>query len=385
MRSLEYDLRHGLKNLNQLMRTIRLHLSRRAASTRRQFLHERAFTRDQLRDPGPWVVVDLHTTRPDGQQGRRSYALIAYFLRAGYQVAIVANPGFVGNIDRKLKRLLLEKPIVAVSGLDDFSGSDAVLLTDRRRRKLPGAFRRQIVVKTSGYFRAAHGERAFPFTLHPSTLHLDMDLDRERLREIPRRWRLFFSGACSQRSYDTHWIRREFGMVPRSRVLEIISHELPTVAPLSSAEVNELLSEEIPGFVWVPESAAAIPQERWLEVLAHAAVFAAAPGVSYPMCHNIIEAMAVGTVPLTEYPEQFDPPLRHGENCLVYSGEEGLRSRVHEIAQMPAAALTTLGTAAADYYDCHIAPEPFVRSLEADPRPNLVLHIKGYERPPADI
>lgn len=385
MRSLEYGLRHGLKNLNQVTRTIRLHLSPRAVSTRRQFLRERALTGDQLWDPGPWVVVDLHTTRPDGQQGRRSYALIAYFLRADYQVAIVANPGFVGNIDRKLKRLLLEKPIVALSGLDDFHGSDAVLLTDRRRRKLPGAFRRQIVVKTSGPYRTAHGERAFPFTLHPSTLHLELDTDLERLRELPRRWRLFFSGACSQDSYDTHWIRREFGMVPRSRVLEIISNEMPTVAPRSSGEVNDLLSKEVPGFVWVPESAAAIPQERWLEVVAHAAVFAAAPGVSYPMCHNIIEAMAVGTVPLTEYPEQFDPPLRHGENCLIYSGEDELRSQIREVAGMEPAELAALGRAAADYYDHHLAPKPFIRSLEADPRPNLVLHIKGYERPPADV
>ena len=223
---------------------------------------------------------------------------------------------------------------------------------------------------------------AFPFALHPTTLHLGMDSDLERLREMPRRWRVFFSGACSKASYDTHWIRREFGMVPRSRVLEIISEELPTEFPASADEVEDLLTREVSGFVWPPESAAAIPPARWLEVVAHAAVFAAAPGVSYPMCHNIIEAMAVGTVPLTEYPEQFDPPLRHGENCLAYSGEGGLRSRIREIEQMTPAALTALGRAAAEYYDAHIAPEAFVRSLEADPRPTLVLHLKGYERPP---
>jgi hypothetical protein len=222
---------------------------------------------------------------------------------------------------------------------------------------------------------------AFPFALHPTTLHLGMDSDLARLREIPRRWRVFFGGACSEASYDTHWIRREFRMVPRSRVLEIISEELPTLTPVSADEVEELLAREFPGFVWPPESAA-IPPERWLEVVAHAAVFAAAPGVSYPMCHNIIEAMAVGTVPLTEYPEQFDPPLRHGENCLAYSGESELRSRIREIEQMTPTGLTSLGRAAAEYYDAHIAPEAFVRSLEADPRPTFVLHLKGYERPP---
>jgi len=382
MGSLEYDLRHGLKNLDQVLRTVRLRFSRRSASLTRRLLEKHAMPPGQDWGPGPWLVVDLHTTRPDGQQGRRAYALLAYFVRAGYRVALVANRGFVGNIDRKLKRPLLEHPMTVIEDVGAFGGDDATLLTDRPRRTLPPGFRRQIVVKTSGPFEPARGQVAFPFALHPTTLHLGMDSDLERLREMPRRWRVFFSGACSKASYDTHWIRREFGMVPRSRVLEIISEELPTEFPASADEVEDLLTREVSGFVWPPESAAAIAPERWLEVVAHAAVFAAAPGVSYPMCHNIIEAMAVGTVPLTEYPEQFDPPLRHGENCVAYSGEGGLRSSIREIEQMTPAALTSLGGAAAEYYDAHIAPEAFVRSLEADPRPTLVLHLKGYERPP---
>jgi hypothetical protein len=384
MGSLEYDLRHGVHGCNQLLRTARLLVSPRAGSTRRRLLDEHTIPPGRAWGPGPWLVVDFHTTHPDGQQGRRSYALIAYFLRTGYRVAIIANRGFVGNIDRKLKRLLLEHPLVALPDLDSFGGSGATLLTDRPLSTFPSGVQRQIVVKTSGRYQPARGERAFPFTLHPSALHLETDTDLERLREMPRPWRLFFGGACSQGSYDTHWIRREFGKVPRSRVLEIISEELPTIAPSSPEEVHDLLTGEAPGLVWVPESAASIPPEKWLEVLAHAAVFPAAPGVSYPMCHNIIEAMAVATVPLTEYPEQFDPALRHGENCLVYSGEKDLRSRVSEIAVMTPDVLSKMGRAAAEYYDRHIAPDGFIRSLECDPRSTITLHIKGYERPPVD-
>lgn len=85
MGSLEYDLRHGLKNLDQMLRTVRLRLSSRSASLTRQLLEKYAMPPGQDWGPGPWLVVDLHTTRPDGQQGRRSYALIAYFLRAGWR------------------------------------------------------------------------------------------------------------------------------------------------------------------------------------------------------------------------------------------------------------------------------------------------------------
>jgi len=387
MRSFEYDLRHGIKNLGHVLRTLRLHLSPGAAEVQRRLLEERSLPKDRGWGSGPWLVVDLHTTRSDGQQGRRSFALITYFARVGYEVVIVANRGFVGNIDRKLKGLLLEQPMIVIPRLETFGGSDAVLLTDRPRSSLPHGFQRQIVLKTSGRFEPSTGELAFPFTLHPSALHHNLDQQLDRLRDLQKHWRLFFSGACSAGFYETHWIGREFKMVPRSRVLEIIRHELPpeqTVTPSSSTEVEGLLSQDVMGFVWVPDSIDAIPSSKWLEVLARAVVFPAAPGVSYPMCHNIIEAMAVGTVPLTEYPEHFDPPLRHGENCFVYTGESGLRSRVREIMRMEADELGELSSAAAEYYDRHISPGAFVRRLEADPRQMVVLHIKGYERPPTD-
>lgn len=385
MKSFEYNLWHGIKNAGKRLRTVRLYLSPRAVATRRRLLDERSIPRGQAWDSGPWVVVDLHTTLPDGQQGRRSYALITYFLQAGYRIAIVANHGFVGNIDRRLKGLLLEHPFVVIPHLEAFAGVDAVLITDRAHEKPPHRFHRQIVVKTSGFFEPSRGEIAFPFTLFPRVLHLGMDHEFGRLRGLHRRWRLFFGGDYLYRDYNTHWIRREFGKVPRRQALEIIRDELPgdrTVRPSSKAEIESLLERDVPGFVWFPEPTGATHPAEWLEVLAHAAVFAAVPGVSYPVSHNIVEAMAVGTVPLTEYPEQFDPPLRHGEDCIVYAGADGLRSRVAEVVSMSPETLAEMGRAAAGYYDRHIAPEAFIRSLEADPRPTVVLHLKGYERPP---
>jgi hypothetical protein len=262
-----------------------------------------------------------------------------------------------------------------------------VLLTDRPRQQLPRGFKQQVVVKSSGPLRRSRGEVALPFGLHPDALRGTPDEELHRLREVPRRWRLFFSGACSARYYDTHWIRREFGKMPRSEALEVIQDELPenrTVTPNSWSELEALLDEHVPGFVWVPGATSVIPTTSWLEVLARAEVFLAAPGVSYPMCHNVVEAMSVGVVPLIEYPEQFDPPLRHGQECLVFAGEEQLRHRVGEIMRMPPSELAALGRTAAEYYDRHLSPEGFVGQLEADPRTTLVLHVKGHERPVAD-
>lgn len=384
MRDLTYNLLHGLKGLDAWVRTMRLRLSLRAARLRRRLLIEFPFLSGGVAGDDPWLLVDLRTTHADGQQGRRVYALILYFIRGGYRVAIVAHQGFVGNIDRKLKGLLLEQPIVVIPRLEDFGGSGAVLLTRKAHRTPPKGVRRQVVLKTSGVFRPSATEWAFPFTLHPRCLHRNQDLQLARFRQIPRRWRLFFSGAFRSVAYDTHYIRREFDKVPRPRVLEIVRRSLGgngTVTAETSKELEELLVQDLKKFVFVSGSTGVIPLDRWLEVLAHAAVFVAAPGVSYPMCHNIIEALAVGTVPLTEYPEQFDPPLVHGENCLVYVGEEQLATRVREIMKSSPEDLAAISEGATRYYDRYLSPQAFLRRFEAEERAKLTLHLKAYERP----
>lgn len=48
-----------------------------------------------------------------------------------------------------------------------------------------------------------------------------------------------------------------------------------------------------------------IPAQKWLDVVAKSDFFLCAPGVQIPLCHNAIESMAVGTIPITNYPDWF--------------------------------------------------------------------------------
>lgn len=53
-------------------------------------------------------------------------------------------------------------------------------------------------------------------------------------------------------------------------------------------------------------------------MLASADFFLCQPGEIMPQCHNIVEAMAVGTIPLTNYPDWLSPPLVDGREALVF-------------------------------------------------------------------
>ena len=87
--------------------------------------------------------------------------------------------------------------------------------------------------------------------------------------------------------------------------------------------------------ILVDAARARIPTSRWLPTIAATDFLVCAPGMAMPMSHNIIEALGVGTIPLTNYPEWFLPALENGVNCLVFRDTDDLIERVDEILRMP--------------------------------------------------
>jgi hypothetical protein len=108
-----------------------------------------------------------------------------------------------------------------------------------------------------------------------------------------------------------------------------------------------------------------IEPEDWLGTLAMADFFLSPPGIVMPMCHNIIEAMAVGTIPITNYPEWLDPHLVHMENCIVFDDREDLIAKLKMALEMAPQEIARLRSNVIDYYETHMRPDTFVRRVEA--------------------
>jgi hypothetical protein len=49
-----------------------------------------------------------------------------------------------------------------------------------------------------------------------------------------------------------------------------------------------------------------------------------APGVSMPLCHNLVEAFAFGCIPIFSYPEWMPLGLENGHNCFIYKNLQEL-------------------------------------------------------------
>ena len=146
---------------------------------------------------------------------------------------------------------------------------------------------------------------------------------------------------------------------------------------LSREEIHVLTSNHSdvparPCFV-LAGSSYRIPQEKWFSTLSKSDFFLACPGGAMPLCHNVVEAMAVGAIPILEYPEYLEPPLKHGVNCLVFSGPQELLRIMRRAFQMKPAQIIAMRKAARDYYRRHLAPGLFARAVMDSPRRELTL------------
>lgn len=110
------------------------------------------------------------------------------------------------------------------------------------------------------------------------------------------------------------------------------------------------------------------PVEKWLTELSQFDFFLALPGGYMPLCHNLVEAMAVGTVPVLSYSHWLCPPLIDGETCLTYRDIGELRSLLATIPTLPRVRIEAMRAAVTRYYDRFLSPPRiarFLASLEA--------------------
>jgi hypothetical protein len=205
-----------------------------------------------------------------------------------------------------------------------------------------------------------------PFTVHP--LHNTPDLEKrlQKYRSARKNMKIFFSGDTS--GYSQNYIRYPKAKLPRlvviNTILERMDNDVLLVnEPSDLSNLREATC--VNKCVIVDTNKIWVDSRDWLGDLARADFFLSPPGIVMPMCHNIIEAMAVGTIPVTNYPEWFDPDLRHMETCIVFDDREDLISKLQQAMNMDEAQLAKMRMNVLDYYETHLKPEVFIHRLES--------------------
>lgn len=180
-----------------------------------------------------------------------------------------------------------------------------------------------------------------PIMAHPRELLKEYEQGREKHLEegrLEKRLMVLFAGNLKPEAYDKQHMQDHYGLLNRYEVIRSLIEDPGLSNLVVVYDVYEMfLSDYESGklkrkVVILDGTKTRIPYPSWISILSSSGCYLALPGYSQPFCHNIIETMAAGSIPITQYGHLFYPPLEHGKECIVFSSYEDLANQLKKIA-----------------------------------------------------
>jgi hypothetical protein len=112
---------------------------------------------------------------------------------------------------------------------------------------------------------------------------------------------------------------------------------------------------------------------EWLFTLALSDTYLCLPGRCLITCHNVYEAMSVGTIPILQYKNWFNPPLEDGLNCFSFQDEHDIVSVIREVLNTPKVKIEEMRKNVTDYYENHLSEQSLIRRIFNSSNDTLLL------------
>jgi hypothetical protein len=300
------------------------------------------------------------------EMGRLLYSILNIFTTNGYQVKLFNNINF-SKLDKYGQLVPSMTNLALVDAVPDLTSQTLYLFDMQDKSCSHHQWKKKIQIKFdifSTYWIT--DPLIMPYPVHPLLSGADLPLQLERLRKNEKKLRIFFSGDT--KGYTKNRIHYPNTKLPRLEVIETILKISgdKTIHVKDEDSLNSLFAGDfINSCIIVDTDRMWIDPTDWLPHLSKTDFFICPPGRSMPMCHNVIEAMAVGSIPIINYPEWFNPTLRHMENCIVFNGKEDLIKQVEGILKLEQHKVSELRRNVIDYYENHLSSGKFISKIES--------------------
>jgi hypothetical protein len=214
----------------------------------------------------------------------------------------------------------------------------------------------------TNYYSAGPAEHRIvaPYFAHPAFYKHKMHTSVFQMRGEPRSIRVFFSGTLSRSAYSEKF---HFPILSRDKVLTHVlstfGDRIATRRDARSKPIVMLITSDISDIL--EKHALSLPD--YMDTMARSAFFICPPGTLMPHSHNMVEAMSVGAIPITNYHSYVTPPLTPDVNCLAFSTLKELEEVIERALRMSEAEIRKMRLAVIDYYDRHLDPKSFGKTL----------------------
>lgn len=303
------------------------------------------------------IALDLHTGQLLFDCGRHFAALAHHARCAGSPFLVRCNQLLLSAIARKVhgRDMLLDPGFEWIPATEPLP-ADALVMSD--------AFAGDTAQLTMMIGRDIdRGVPVMPYPMHPATLPHAAAARLVELRATEPRQPIFFAGNQKPKYGDAR-MQRNFHLLSRLEVLAALAAAFPSRVLTSISSLDPANSDRPRRPIVISDSRVdPIDATDWLPTLARAQFFICCPGSSQPVCHNLIEAMSVGTIPIIEYGDRVTPELCDGEQAICFRGRRGLIEAIERVDALTAEQIARLSRNAAQFYDEHLCCTSFLRQL----------------------
>lgn len=276
-------------------------------------------------------------------------ALIRAMDAAGYRVVmrpnlkLLANSGHFGDYLRHIENFSFgyisrKKPLLTVIDYERVNGHDCVTLS-------PDFFMNGSQINTSSIL---------PFPMSPNTLTSKNGGDIAALRLNNKSREIFFSGNIERISYENPLLEQYFGVRNRYTIVKEFSK---MQAMMRENGKGERIQLNICSWEGVNRQAhkSRIKSAEWLTVLSKKMFSLCPPGVKMPFCYNLIESLAVGTIPILEYGHLMPVSLKHKVNCIDLKQYSTIEELLHDLGSLDEVQVQQIKCNALSYYDEYLS------------------------------
>lgn len=302
----------------------------------------------------PPLKGELRMDLYDNIYSRYLYTFFKFLTIEGYRVVLRARPATLYSIKHsQYGALLLEQRLLKLT-LCEGAG---FILGDRigGKRLIPWDFyRKESSMPDRSVYRV-------PMAQHPMMYASGCWSQPVESIKAPANSVLFVGnpdpGVYSKISSD-----RVFDVVDRVKLWNLLKKRSEAFEVDAIARISADPSGRI---VLIDSRSVHLPFDSFRSVLRDFRFFLCAPGVFMPLCHNLVEALSVGVVPVIQksYSDLLCPPLCDGVNAIIFNGEHDLHQAMNRCLEMGEEMIERLSRGAWSYYENHLTPSAVTRSV----------------------
>lgn len=290
-----------------------------------------------------------------GNYGRYFYLLVKFFQLEGYRVSLERKFSTFQNIleGESYLRYLIEERIIS------FSRKNKNTLMEFNDSNLSSAYFDFLLPDNKNISDSFF----IPISMHPIFYH--RNTWAEDIEEGKRIQSIFMAGNFNEQLYGKS-NEVNFNVIPRPKLLAILQEKNLTTEIKALDTLEGAIKQDARQKCFIVNTEnCRIPINQLRNYLNHFAFYLSCPGVVMPYCHNIVEAMSAGCIPLIqkEYANMMQPPLIDKVNAVFFNTAEDLPQSINMAYNMDENTLTTMQKNVMAYYQNHLTPTAVIENM----------------------